>query len=156
VSSVFLDRRGDDFRDPDSLLHSIGEEMRLIKDNNLGMTFLFSLKLLNLIPGRLKRAATDDRCTTSCIFSNLDRHFLRLPFPKNDGKLLIGNLVLQRAWTIAPLRPYSLASLMSLVYDGRLLLTLHYDGRFIDAEGAQGLMENWLQQLKESSRSNKE
>ena len=143
VSSVFLDRRGGDFENPASLLQSIKQEMNLIKDNNLGMTFLYSLKLLNMLPGRLKQQATADRCTNSCIFSNLDRHFLRLPFPRRQGKLVIGNLELQKAWTIAPLRPYSLASFMSLVYDGRLLLTLHYDGRFIEEEAAQQLLQFW-------------
>ena len=152
VSSVFLDRKGTDFDDPESLLGGIRKEMQLIKDNNLGMTFLFSLKLLNLLPGRLKRAATEDRCTCSCIFSNLDRHFLRLPFPREDGKLRIGNLLLKKAWTIAPLRPYSLASFMSLVYDGRLLLTLHFDRRYIDKDAAGELLSMWQLRLKTSGK----
>ena len=152
VSSVFLDRKGSDFENPQSLLEGIQQEMQLIKDNNLGMTFLFSLQLLNLIPGRLKRAATEDRCTSSCIFSNLDRHFLRLPFPREDGKLRIGNLLLKNAWTIAPLRPYSLASFMSLDYDGRLLLTLHFDRRYVDEDAAGSLLATWQHRLQTTER----
>ena len=153
VSSIFLDRRGSDFDQPDQLLQSIMQEMRLIKNNNLGMTFLFSLKLLNLIPGRLKKSAKAHQCTNSCIFSNLDRQFLRLPFPKRNGKLVIGNLVLERAWTVAPLRPYSLATFMSLVYVGQLLFTLQFDARYIDQDSADELLQLWLDQIKTSSIS---
>lgn len=152
VSSVFLDRRGQDFADADKLLRGISDEMRVIKDNHLGMTFLLSLKLLNLIPGRLQQTATAERCTSSCIFSNLDRHFLRLPFPRIGGRLAIGNLILDRAWTIAPLRPYSVASFMSLVYNGRLLLTLHHDGRWVEADAAEELMNDWINRIRESSK----
>ena len=156
VSSIFLDRRGKDFESPSTLLQSIKQEMDVIKDNNLGMTFLYSLKLLNMLPGRLKQQATADRCTNSFIFSNLDRHFLRLPFPRRQGKLVIGNLELQKAWTIAPLRPYSVASFMSLVYDGRMLLTLHYDGRFIEQESADELLQSWVRQIGNTVRASEQ
>ena len=71
VSSVFLDRRGPDFADPDRLLRGIHEEMDLIKRLHLGFTFIFSTAICRRFLGGLEKKVRADKCTISCIFTNV-------------------------------------------------------------------------------------
>ena len=70
VSSIFLDRRGEHFADPEQLLSGIHDEMTLIKNRNLGLTFPYSLKITRFAPGGLRKAVLQDKCSMSLIFTN--------------------------------------------------------------------------------------
>ena len=150
VSSVFLDRRGPDFADPEALLRSIQDELQLIKDNKLGLTFIFSLRLFRLIPGGLKNNARQDKCTVSCIFTNIGRPLIRCSLPKQDGRLVAGNLVLEHIDGLAPLRPYNCATFSASHYAGRLTLTLHYDPRPVSPSQADDLLAGIAAQVRKT------
>lgn len=145
VSSVFLDRRGRQCDDPAELLQSIHDEMQLIRDNRLGLTFIFALKISKWLPGGLRKAARKDECTTSCIFTNLGKPLLRCRLPKDDQQLVAGNVVLKQINVLAPVRPYNCVTFSSNQYANRLTITLHYDPRPISATDAAALLDIFVE-----------
>lgn len=153
VSSVFLDRRGSDFTDGESLLASIKEQMDLIKRLQLGFTFIFSLYANRLLPGGLRRVGAGTNCNTSVVFTNLGKLFARTPLPKDQGRLVAANVRLDRIAIAAPLAPYLCASFAAGWYADRLTLTLHHDPRVLDAPSAQQLLQCFVEQVRTSART---
>ncbi|MBP86288.1 MAG: chromosome condensation protein [Planctomycetaceae bacterium] len=147
VSSVFLDRRGTDVDDRAQLLASIHDEMQLIKDNELGFTFVFSLHFNRLVPGGLRRAAVGNRCNASAIFTNLGKLLSRTGLPKDGESLVCGNVRLDGIEILAPLTPYTCAAFAAGWLGNRLSLTLHHDPRVLSAEHARELLDLFAAQV---------
>jgi NRPS condensation-like uncharacterized protein len=150
VSSVFLDRRENDFQQPETLLESVREEMNLIKDNKLGYTFIFSLKVFSLLPNGLKNNARQDRCSSSCIFTNMGRPLIRCPLPRDAGRLVAGNVRLELIDGTAPLRPYNCVTFNAVEYARRLTFILHYDARIVSDGQADDLLATFVSRLRET------
>ena len=71
VSVVFIDRRQRDIANPIQLLQGIHEEMQLIKQRNLGATFIHSLEMTRWLPGGLERATGQQTGSISTVLTNL-------------------------------------------------------------------------------------
>ena len=140
VSSIFLDRRGADRDDREQLLASIHDEMQLIKDNELGLTFVFSLHVNRLVPGGLRRAARGNRCNATAVFTNLGKLLSRTGLPKEGDSLVCGDVRLDGIEILAPLTPYTCAAFAAGWLGNRLSLTLHHDPRVLSAEAARELL----------------
>ncbi|MEQ8789132.1 MAG: chromosome condensation protein [Pirellulaceae bacterium] len=150
VSSVFLDRQSKQFQQPEALLQSIQDEMNIIKDNKLGYTFIFSLKAFSIMPNGLKNNARQDRCSSSCIFTNVGRPLIRCPLPRQDGRLVAGNVTLEGIDGTAPLRPYNCVTFSVLEYARQLTFILHYDARFVTEPQADDLTATFVARLRET------
>jgi hypothetical protein len=148
VGSIFLDRRGRDFTDPHQLLAGIARELRLIRDHRLGLIFIYALHLLSLVPGGLRSIARRDRCAVSAIFSNLGRPLLRCPLPRENGRLVAGDLVLERMDGTAPLRPYNCVTFTATEYARRLSLMLYYDNRVVTEAQADDLAATFTRRVR--------
>jgi hypothetical protein len=146
VSSIFLDRRGEDAADPETLLESIHKEMELIKRNQLGFTMLFSLRLFQWLPGGIRKSVRTDRCTVSCIFTNLGKIFVRTPLPKRGGRLVAGDVTLDSLQLLVPLRPYNCAAFCVHQYAGKLVVDLHFDPDVLTREDAAHILEIFANQ----------
>ncbi len=153
VSSVFLDRRGRDFADAESLLASIKEQMDLIKRLQLGFTFIFSLYASRLLPGGLRRAAGGKSCNTSVVFTNLGKVLSRTPLPEDQGRVVAANVRLDQIEIAAPLAPYLCASFAAGWYADCLSITLHHDPRVIDAAAAEQLLQCFVRQIRNSAQA---
>lgn len=151
VSMVFLDRRGADFADADKLLRSIRDEMNLIKRCRLGMTFVLTLKFLSLIPGGLRRAVRADKCAASCLVTNVGEVLANLPLPRNEGRLVVGDAILESVEITAPNRPFQCVAFLFLAYANRLGVCFQYDSRVINAELADDLLDTYIRRLRQSS-----
>jgi len=150
VSSVFLDRRGQDFVDADRLLRSIHEEMDLIKRLELGFTFIFSTALCRRFFGGLKKQVRADKCTVSCIFTNLGTPFAHVPLPRHERCIVAGNVTLVDVNIVAPVRPYSCVTVAVVLYAHRLSITLHYDPRPLSQEQAADLLDTFVLRIHAS------
>ena len=150
VSSVFLDRRGKDTVDRDQLLQGIHGEMEVIKKFQLRFTFLLFLKVLDWIPGALRRSVQQDKCKLSVIFSNTGKMTRRCPLPRIDGCLQVADLVLHDIDGLAPLRPYNCVTMLTFEYAHRLKLNLHYDAQFVTATQSKSLMNLFVARLNQS------
>ncbi len=153
VSSVFVDRCGSDCRDPARLLRGIHEQMEVIKQHDLGHTFLLSLRVCKLLPGGLRPHVQRDRCKVTCVLTNLGRLLRRGPWPRDDGRLVAGEAVLDRIDILAPFRPQTHAAVAVATYAGRLSVTLHYDSRAISANQGGQFMETFLGAIGRTTES---
>ena len=150
VSSVFLDRRGHDCGDADLLLQSIHAEMDLIKRLQLGFTFVCSLHVARYLPGGLRAQSRGDKCKISCIFTNFGAILADSPLPRSDGRLVAGNLILDKMDVVPPFSPYTCAAVSVGSYADRLFVTLHYDPRPLSADQAASLLATYAAQIKNS------
>jgi len=150
VSSIFLDRRGTDAADCDQLLRSIRDEMAIIKKFQLRYTFLFFLNLLHRIPTALKKSVQRDECKTSAIFSCTGKVMRRWPLPSQNGLAQVGDITLIDVNGIAPLRPHTCVTMLTLEYANRLKLNLHYDAEFVTQEQSEELVHLFVSCLNET------
>lgn len=149
VSMVFLDRRPVDAEDPAALLRSLHDEMKLIKDNHLGLIYLLMLGLTDSTPGLMAWLAQRQKFTCSAVFSNLMRPLEHSPLPRDKaGRLRVGPLTLHSFEFYPPVRPYSCAAFGAATYSNRLTLSLNADPRFLSAAEADELLDGLAGQLR--------
>ena len=150
VSSIFVDRCGADSDDPKRLLRSIHDQMQIIKQNGLGLTFIFSLHCKHRLPGGINKAVRSEQCTISSILTNLGPILRHSPLPQDgQGRLLLGELALEQFDFAAPLRPYLCASFAVTTYANRLGIGMHYDPSAMSESQARDLLASFVQQIGE-------
>jgi len=152
VSMVFLDRRPEQFTNRRKLLQGIHDEMQLIKRLQLGLTFVFSLRAFHAVPGGLARMTKADRCTATCVLTNLGAPLAKVPLPREEGRLVAGNVVLETLDVLPPFRPRTQAAFAVFRYARRLRITMHYDPRSLAADQAEDLLATFVQHGHESAR----
>lgn len=140
VSLVFPERQSADLADPDALLRSIVEEMRLIKRKQLGLTFVLSLRACDALPGGVGRMVKADRCAATTVLSNVGLPLAKAPLPRRDGRLVAGNLTLEAMDLMTLVRPLTCIAFVVFRYAGRLNITAHWDQRVLSADDANDLM----------------
>ncbi|MGJ8638645.1 MAG: WS/DGAT domain-containing protein [Opitutaceae bacterium] len=140
VSSIFLDRRPIEYEGSDALLKSIQEEMHLIKSNQLGYTLPLSLKLISLWPGALKAKATPSSCPISILLTNIGAPYQNVPLPKQNGRLVVGDSILEKIKLIAPTHQHAPVAVTAMKYANELNLGITYDSRQIDTPHAEQLL----------------
>jgi len=150
LSCVFLDRRGRDLLNRNGLLESIHREMDLIKRNKLGFTFVFGSAVYRWLPGGMRRGVRKDKCSISCIFSNLGRYLCECNLPREAGRIVAGNVRLEGADLVTPIRPYGCITLNAGTYADVLSMTLHYDPRPLSRQQAEQLMGLLVNQIAET------
>lgn len=150
VSMIFMDRRGPDFDDPDRLGRGIQREMFEIKRNRTDLTFVLALRLMRLMPGALSLIADRHKCRATALLTNLGRVLKHCRLPRQEARLVAGNVVLQRMQLLAPTRPYQCVAFAASRYAGRLSIDLAYDERVLRREQAQELLEIYAAQVRGS------
>ena len=151
VSCTFLDFRISDIKGSDTFLSSVHRELKWIKDLQLGYTFIFGLKLYGILPGGMKSAVTKDECSTSCLFSNLGRVLQRTPLKRNGGRLISGNVILEKVEGLAPLQPYNAIAFVAVQYAGRMIINAHYDPRVLTKIAVEDMIVCIKKRIVESS-----
>jgi hypothetical protein len=153
ASMVFITRRDRDFLAADTLLQGIHRELQQVKRWGLGRTFLRSLQIRRHLPGGLARSVRNGRCGATAALTNLGETLLQSRLPRRGDKLIVGDLLLDSADFLAPIRPGTCASFSACTYAGRLSICLQYDRRALDEPAADQLFETFLQQLRTNLRS---
>ncbi|MEJ7593068.1 MAG: hypothetical protein WKF77_16095 [Planctomycetaceae bacterium] len=153
MGAVFLERNRRHMTNADSLLQSIKSAMQSHKHNQNGFLFIAALALMKRIPRLRNQVLHQKKCLSSCVFSNLGVILNRTPLPRRDGKLAIGDMILDQVDFIAPLRPLTAAAFCVYTYAGRLTLNLHFDPRSISKLQADSLLELFTRKIHESLKS---
>ena len=151
VSSVFLDRKGSQMSDPADLLVSIHDEMQLIKENELGYTFVLSLCVNRMLPGGLRRVARGNRCNASAVFTNLGRLVSRTGLPSENGEAICGDVRLQHLEILPPLAPFTCIAFGAGWYANRLSISMRYDLRVLTADQASALLDKLVTRIRETN-----
>jgi hypothetical protein len=150
VSSVFLDRRGVDCEDEQGLLQSVHDEMELIHRNQLGFIFLTSLAVCRWLPGGIRRSARQAKGDVSCVFTNVGRVFAKTKLPKQDGRLVVGDFIVENAEPLAPIQPGCCAVFSANRYAGRFSFALHFDPRALTKHQSESLLERFVTQVRKT------
>ncbi len=153
VSMVFLDRQSRECADPAALLLSLHDEMQLVKQRRLGLTFLLALRYNRKLPGaiaRLRRRTQRALCQGTAVISNLVSPWENSSLRRPDGQIVAGDVLLRRVDFLPPLRPYTAAAVGVVTCAQRLCLALHYDSRVLNREEAAELLENLVRGMQRS------
>lgn len=151
ASLVFLDRLARHMADPQRLLHSVHEEMAMIKQMQLGATLILTLENSLSMPGGLEEFARPDHCTATAFLTNLGAILDRYPVPLKEGRFVVGDAVLRSMEALAPLRPLTCAAIAVLVYAGQFHITLHYDSRVLTVTDARELIDDFTGRVRRSA-----
>jgi hypothetical protein len=151
VSIVFVDRQPRELDDSDHLLRNIQRQLWRAKHGQSTYTYVQALSLLRRLPGGMTPLVRANRCRATTLLSNLGRVLVGTPLPRQDGRLVSGNVVLEGLEYVAPLRPYLHAAFTVFTYAGRLGVTMHSDPRALPDELARGLLDDFVAQVRQSA-----
>jgi hypothetical protein len=151
VSAVFLTRRSSACEDTGRLIPGIRREMRQVKRHKRAYILLWSLWLRQWLPGGLARASRGDRCHATAILTNVGKALVDCPLPRDAGRIVAGDVVLETVDFIAPIRPYTCATLAVCTYAGRLAVNLQYDPAALSAPQSGELLESFVHQINQFS-----
>ncbi len=153
MSAVFLERQSSQLHDPESLLRSLQLQMQRVKRYQLGFLFIAAHALMSRIPQLRACVIRQKKCVSSCVFSNVGVVFNQMALLRQDGKLKIGDVLLEDVDFVAPLRPMTAAAFCVCTYAGRLSINLHFDPRAISKSQAKSLLNSLDSKIRQSLKT---
>jgi hypothetical protein len=147
VSMVFLDKSHHQVR-RDDLLKSIVDETVDVKTNRMGITLPRVMRFFGRIPYAILIFMRLPLCSATAVLTNLGSTLSRSRLIGNDGKLRIGNIVLERYELLPPVRPKTSASFAINYYAGKLNVTLRYDSTRLTQHSANHLLDEFSKRLE--------
>jgi hypothetical protein len=153
LSFTFLTRAGSDCDRPDELLASVHEETSAIKHWQLGFVFVGGLEFAAGLPGLTSWVLGRPRCFATAVFSNMGRVLNGLPLPRENHRLVCGDVVLEELLGVPPIRPLTRAALVALTYAGQLTLCARCDPRFFSGASTQRFLDHVVSQILAQAES---
>jgi hypothetical protein len=149
MSYAFITRRRTEMSQPATLLSSISAETTWIRKSNLPHRVLSKLSMFCALPSALRWILAPQRCLATAVLSNMGdptRRF-RSRFPRRQGCLVAGNVVLTGFSGITPLRPLTRAALFASTYGGRLSIAARFDPTCFNQADTQLFLEQFATHL---------
>ncbi|MDR3233397.1 MAG: hypothetical protein LBT46_07020, partial [Planctomycetaceae bacterium] len=141
VSMVFIDRKTYKITDTEAFRCGIHREMQYIKRCHLGLALIHGLRIYRCLFGNFTKMIRRDKCWTTATVSNIGVLFDKLPFPKKDGRIQLGdNLELFSVSSVPPIRPQTLLGVCVLTYANRMSVCVHYDTAVLTQSEAEKLL----------------
>jgi hypothetical protein len=125
--------------------------MKQIKDWKLALYFLGGLGLAAGFPRLLRRVLGRRKAFATVVVSNLGRIFSQSRLPRRDGKLVAGNLVLERFLGITPIRPLTRSAILLVEYAGELTVCVRCDPQQFEPEDVQEFLALYVRKLGETA-----
>lgn len=157
IGYTFLDAKPDDCEQPAELLRSLSRQTAEIRRWNLGQLSLDGLIAMSKFPFCLRLMSSPRKCHASVVLSNLGdptRRFYK-KHPRQNGKLVYGDLTLEHFFGIPPLRPLTQVVILLSFCHGQLTISLRTDSRWFRPEESSQLLsrfqENVLRSLESQS-----
>jgi len=156
VTMLFLDRRWTQCQgNSEELLRGIHHEMEWIKRTEQKHYLSLSLRVRDLLWGGIAASLRSPKCRSTIAFSNLGRVLESLSLPRReDGRLKVGESVLESVDATPPIRPGTLISFSILTYAGRLRFILRYDALNMTSEHANDFLQRFVKAIQSSRQSN--
>jgi hypothetical protein len=150
VSYTFLTRHGNQCADGRELLRGIHQENDAATRRRRSLMFLGGFRLMERIPGAVRRYISADRCVATVVLSNVGdiSWHLGAQFPCDSGKIVAGNLTLEGISAAPPVRPNTRAAFMAGRYAGKLWVCVRCDPLVFTADGARRLLSLYVERLK--------
>ena len=154
VGMIPVDRRVWLYQDRDKLLATIRLDMKIVKRLRLGVIWIHGLNVLSRVPGAfeflVRWPLSNATCVATCVLSNSGTVFGRTPLPRQDGRLVVGSLLLDSVSSAPPVRPGMSAAFTVLSYAGRLTLVMNYDRTHFTECAAHALMDTVITQVEKT------
>jgi hypothetical protein len=150
ISLHFVARRLSDCRSLDPLLASVQREMRRVKQTRLSLDLLHGLAAVQMFPTAVRAFLRWRRSLATAVLTNMSdpTRLFRGKFPRDGGRLVIGDLIFEGITGSPPLRSGTRLGLGIGKYNGRVILNAKCDPRwFSGADTAQFLddyVKTWL------------
>jgi hypothetical protein len=148
LSYVYVKQRGGDCRDPCTLVQAVAARMDYAVHSRSGLMLLRAIQGLASVPGLLPLYLNGRRSQATAVVSYMGDVGRRMRgFPRDRGRCVVGDVVLERMLATGPLRPGTAALLSAGVYAGRLVLNFTLDGRVFSAAGAREFADSYVHHL---------
>ena len=149
LSYAFLTRDDHEMSSPQALLRTICHETKLIRRHRLPIAFLDQLRILKAARVGMRIVFWPNRCLATAVLSNVGdptRRF-QVGFPREQGKIRVGNLLLRKLSAMTPLRPLTRVAFFFNTYGNQLTLSARLDPRHFTHEDAVELLERMAVRL---------
>jgi len=156
MSYAFLTHRAGEGDDPARLLSELVEATEAIRKYRLSLYFIGAIATVDAVPGLLHTLMRLPRCFATTVLTNVgdpSRRF-SVRFPRENGLLRIGNLLLEDIDGAPPVRPRTRAGFSAHTYGGRMRLGIRCDRHHFTLEDMQRLLDSFLTQLTQTAGAN--
>lgn len=152
----FLSRTTNDCDDHDELLRGISLETEFIRTRRASLIFIRTLEAANALPMGQYLMPTSDRCLATALLSNIGDPTMAFDaaFPRHNGRLVVGNLVLDEIEAYSPIRPQTRAGIVVNTYANQLSIGMTYDRSALPSSAASSLLGMLRSQLELSAFAN--
>ncbi len=151
VSYTFLTRRMSECRCSKSLVESIRSETALIKNERRGLLFGDALGGATKYRWVLPFMASSKRCLTTAVLSNAgdpSKRFIA-KLPRDKGRIIAGNLVLENIIGVPPLRINTHTSISIITYMRKLEICMRCCPEKFSTVDAKRLVDMYAQSIRE-------
>lgn len=148
VTMTFVDFSRSARRDPRRLLRATRRRMNVVKKRDqkyfLDLTLKVGRFLAGLLGSDLSLFLRSNQCRATATFSNVGRVLLDLPLARTeDGRVRVGDLVLNGIEIAPPIRNRSPISVAALTYAERLTFGFRFDPRYLTPEEARTFLDDF-------------
>lgn len=150
VGYTLITRRPPACADLTQLVREVRDETALIKHEQRGTWWNDTLAAAAYVPGMLRLVTIGKRCLSTAVLSNVGDPSRRFTakFPRVDGKVVAGNLVLEEITGVPPMRPGTRATFSVFNYLRKLTISVRGDPCFFRGEDTQALLDLFVEQLQ--------
>jgi hypothetical protein len=156
-SMYFMDRTGAQIDDGAALYAGVVKEMERVKRQSLGLVFARLARIVGGVPFGIASLIAPKPFVYNCVdtinLSNLGLALNASPMMREDGKLRAGSLTVTRFELLPPTRFMTHGGIGVVSYDGRMVITLHYDPRFFEERAADELLRAYIAQIVDSAEN---
>ncbi len=147
---TFITRHSSACQEMRELMKGIREETSRIKHEQLGKRFMDTLQFADYAPSILKFLLRRKRCITTVILSNVGDPSRRFTasLPRQSGRIVSGNLVLEDVSGVPPLRAQSHATLAVFSYQRKLTISVRCDPYQFSPQDSQKFMQMYADGLR--------
>ncbi|MBA4017499.1 MAG: hypothetical protein C0483_10035 [Pirellula sp.] len=145
----FITRRAAELRDPARLLEGVRDETQFVRRTGAGLDFLHVLKMLERsawLPWLLRKR----RCMATAVLTNMGDPTRRFAhrFPRQNGRCVIGNVVLESITGSPPIRPLTRVGFGIGTYAGRIVINAKCDPALYSDSDVQRILQLFADALR--------
>ena len=150
---TFITRRPNDCNDPDELLRGIRNETALIKHERRGTRFVDMIAASLYVPRLLPALLSGSYCLATAVLSNVGDPSRRFTarLPRDDGRVVAGNLVMEDIFGVPPLRPKTRATVSVFTYRRGLTISLRCDPYLFRLEDTRELLNLYAERVRRAA-----
>ena len=147
LTFAFLSRRGRQLADRQRLLEGIGAEMQAIRQKRLGLYFVGGLGTFCQVPGLIPFFLGRRHSFATAVLSFGGRVFNHSPLPRAGRRLVAGNVVLEHASGVPPIRPLTRAAIGISIYDEQMIINVRCDPQHFSRDDTRAFARLYRERL---------